>query len=200
MLNWWCITWPVGFIRLMYNIIKLILRADNYRGDIWSTYSGTLLVRIPNYPDQVLSGSPIIPITNCPYQQLSGSPIIRNTNYPDRHLSGSTIIPITIYPDHQLSGSPIIRITNYPDHQLTGSAWNCGKICRALTCLEITGYRINYNTVSWFVDPQTGRGRTFQMRLRTVINNSSRNSNCHCKLFSDKNPIIRVFDYPLSSP
>ena len=147
-----------------------------------------------------LFGSPIIPIKYYPDHQLSRSPTVPINNYLDHQLSGTPIIPIAIYPDQQLSLSPFIRITNYPDHQLTGSAWNCGKICRALTCLEITGYRINYNTVSWFVDPQTGRGRTFQMRLRTVISNSSRNSNCHCKLFSDKNPIIRVFDYPLSSP
>jgi hypothetical protein len=59
-----------------------------------------------------------------------------------------------------------------------------------LTCLEITGYRIKYTTVFWLIDLQITCGRKVETQVRTV-NNKSRNSNCHCSLFSKEK-----FNYP----
>ena len=61
-----------------------------------------------------------------------------------------------------------------------------------ITCLEITCYRIKYSTVLWLLKLHIWRGRKVETLVRTV-NNNSRTSNCQCSLFSEKNPIIRIF-------
>jgi len=50
----------------------------------------------------------------------------------------------------------------YPVRQLSGSAWPFVLFVEnstTLTCLEITGYRIKYGTVLWFLELQIRRGR-----------------------------------------
>jgi hypothetical protein len=47
---------------------------------------------------------------------------------------------------------------------LSRSVWRLGKMCRELLniilpCNEITGYRIKYSTVLWFIELQIRRGR-----------------------------------------
>jgi len=84
----------------------------------------------------------------------------------------------------------VIQIANYP-----GRLGPWGKFVEnstKLTCLEITGYRIKYGTVLWLLEPQIRRGRKVQTQVHTV-NSNSRTSNCHCSLFSNKNPIIWIF-------
>ena len=61
-----------------------------------------------------------------------------------------------------------------------------------LTCLEITGYRINYSAVLWLTELQIWRGRKVQTQVHTV-NCKSRTANCQCSLLWKKNPIIRIF-------
>jgi hypothetical protein len=61
-----------------------------------------------------------------------------------------------------------------------------------LTFLEITGYRIRYSTVLWFLELQIRRGRKVYTQVHTV-NSNSLTSNCQGSLFSKKNPIIRIF-------
>jgi hypothetical protein len=51
----------------------------------------------------------------------------------------------------------VIRTANYPDRLRP-----CGIFVEnstKLTCLEITGYRIRYSTVLWFLEFQMKRGR-----------------------------------------
>jgi hypothetical protein len=64
--------------------------------------------------------------------------------------------------------------------------------CTKLIFLEITGYRIKYSTVLWLLELQIRRGLKLQTQVHTV-NSKNRTSNCQCSLFSQKNPIIRIF-------
>ena len=84
----------------------------------------------------------------------------------------------------------VIRIANYPDR--LGPLGKFVENSTKLTCLEITGYRIKYSTVLWLIELQIRCGRKVQTQVRTV-NSNSRTSNCHCSLFSKKNPITRIF-------
>ena len=60
-----------------------------------------------------------------------------------------------------------------------------------LTCLEITGNKIKYSTVVWFLVLQIWCGQKVQLQVHTV-NSNSRTSNCQCSLFSKINPIIWI--------
>jgi hypothetical protein len=51
----------------------------------------------------------------------------------------------------------VIRIANYPDR--LGPSGKFVENFTKLTCLEITGYRIKYSTVSWRLELQIRRGR-----------------------------------------
>jgi len=51
----------------------------------------------------------------------------------------------------------VIRIANYPDRP--GSLGKFVEKTTKLTCLEITGYRIQYSTVLWLLELQIGRIR-----------------------------------------
>jgi len=86
----------------------------------------------------------------------------------------------------------VIRIANYPDRlgRSDKSVENPKKKKKKKnpTFLEITGYRIKYSTVLWLLELQIWRGR----KVHTV-NSNSRTSNCQFNLFSEKNPIIRIF-------
>jgi hypothetical protein len=82
-----------------------------------------------------------------------------------------------------LSGPSIIRIGLALGVKLS-------RILQKLTCLEITGYRIKYNTVLRLLELQIRRGRKCEMQVRTV-NSKSRTSNRQCGLFSKKKS-----DYP----
>jgi hypothetical protein len=88
------------------------------------------------------------------------------------------------------SETSLIRNANYPDR--LGFSDKVVKNSTKLTCLEITGYRIKYSTVLWFLELQIRRGRKDGMQVRTV-NNNSRTSNCQYSLFSKKNPFIQIF-------
>ena len=60
-----------------------------------------------------------------------------------------------------------------------------------LIYLDITGYRIKYSTVLWLLELHIRHGGKFQTQVHTVSSNS-RTANCQCRLFSKKNPIIRI--------
>jgi hypothetical protein len=53
----------------------------------------------------------------------------------------------------------VIRTANYPDR--LGSSGKFVENSTKLTCLEITGYRIKYSTVLWFLELEIRRGRKF---------------------------------------
>jgi hypothetical protein len=55
-----------------------------------------------------------------------------------------------------------LNYTYYPDR--LGLSVKCVVNSTKLTCLEITGYRIQYSTVLWFLDLQIRRGQTFKRR------------------------------------
>jgi len=83
----------------------------------------------------------------------------------------------------------------YPDAGYPDRFWPWGKFVKNstnLTCLEITGYRIRYSTVLWFLELQIRRGGKVYTQVHTV-NSNSRISNCQCSLLSKKYPIIRIF-------
>jgi hypothetical protein len=61
-----------------------------------------------------------------------------------------------------------------------------------LTYLEITCYRIMHSTVLWLLELQIRHGRKVLTHVHTV-NSNSWTSNCLCRLFSKKNPIIWIF-------
>jgi len=84
----------------------------------------------------------------------------------------------------------VIRISNYPDR--LGSSDRFVGNSTKLTCLEITGYRIEYKKVWWLLELQIRRDRKVYTQVHTV-NSNSRTSKCQCSLFSKKNPIIRIF-------
>ena len=84
----------------------------------------------------------------------------------------------------------VIRMANYPDRP--GRSGKFVENSTKLTCLEISVYRFKYNTVLWHLELQIRRGRQVQTQVHTV-NSNSRTSNCQCSLFSNKNPIIRIF-------
>ena len=56
----------------------------------------------------------------------------------------------------------LIRTANYPDG--LGPSGKVVENCTKLICLEITGYRIKYNTVLWLLEFQIKRGRNLEMR------------------------------------
>jgi hypothetical protein len=87
----------------------------------------------------------------------------------------------------------VIRIPSYPDR--LGPSHKFVENSTKLTCLEITGYRITYNTVLWLLELEIRPGRKVQTQVHTV-NSNSRPSNCHCSLFSKKNVISRFSAYP----
>jgi len=64
----------------------------------------------------------------------------------------------------------VIRSANYPDR--LGPSSKFVENSTKLTCLEITGYRVH------------------------TVNSNSRTSNCQCRLYSKKIPIIRIFCKP----
>ena len=97
---------------------------------------------------------------------------------------------VVMYSIVPLIRTPVIRISNYPDW--FGPSCKFVKNSTQITCLEITGYRINYSIAIWLVELQIRRGRKFQTQVHTV-NSNSRTANCQCSLFSKKNPIIRIF-------
>jgi len=72
---------------------------------------------------------------------------------------------------------------------------NLSRIQQKLTCLEITGFQIEYSTVLWLLVLPIRRGRKVQTQVRTV-NSNSQISNFQCSIFSKKNPIIRISTYP----
>ena len=84
----------------------------------------------------------------------------------------------------------IIRIANLPNR--FGPSGKFIENSTQLTCLKITCYRIIYSTVLWLLELQIRRGRKVKMPVH-VVNSNSRTSDCHCSLFSQKNPLIRVF-------
>ena len=100
----------------------------------------------------------------------------------------------------------VIRMVNYPDR--LGPSGKFVKNSTKLTCLEIslyydarskkhqkievTGYRIKYSTMLWFLELQIRRGRKVKTQVHTV-NSNSRNSHCQCSIFSKKILIIRNF-------
>jgi hypothetical protein len=92
---------------------------------------------------------------------------VRNTQY-------NSTYPEALYPDRLCISGKFVE--NYTK----------------LTCLDVTGYRINYNTVLWPLELQIRRGRKVSTQVHT-INSNSRTSNCQCSLFSKINPIIRIF-------
>ena len=51
----------------------------------------------------------------------------------------------------------VIQLSNYPDQ--LGSSDKFVENSTKFTCLEITGYRIKYSTVLWFLELQVKRGR-----------------------------------------
>ena len=53
--------------------------------------------------------------------------------------------------------TPLTGIANYPDRLSPSCKFVENSI--KLTCLEITGYRIKYNTVLWLLELQIRRGR-----------------------------------------
>ena len=53
----------------------------------------------------------------------------------------------------------VIRITDYPDR--LGPSDNFVENSTKLSCLEITGYRINYSTVLWLLELQIRHNRKF---------------------------------------
>jgi hypothetical protein len=63
---------------------------------------------------------------------------------------------------HTYSITPLIRnlviqLANYPDQ--LGPSGEFVENSKKLTCLEITGYRIKYGTLLWFLELQIRRGR-----------------------------------------
>jgi hypothetical protein len=66
------------------------------------------------------------------------------------------------------------------------------RIPQTLTCLEISGYQIKYNTVIWFLELQIKRGRKLWTWVHNIYSNS-RNSSCQCSLYSKKSSILRMF-------
>ena len=52
---------------------------------------------------------------------------------------------------------PVIRTTNNPAR--LGPSCKSAQNCTALSCLEITSYRIKYSTVLWLIELQIRRGR-----------------------------------------
>jgi len=88
------------------------------------------------------------------------------------------------------SGSWVFRTANYSDW--LASSGELVENSTKLTCLEIAGYRIKYSTVLEFPELQIRRGRKVQTQVHTV-NSNSRTSNSQCRIFSNKNQIIRSF-------
>jgi hypothetical protein len=84
----------------------------------------------------------------------------------------------------------VIRIANYPQ-RLGHSGKSVGKSTK-LTCLEISGCRIKYSTMLWLLELQIRRSRKVLTQVH-IINSNGRTSNCQYSLFSNKNPIIRIF-------
>jgi hypothetical protein len=87
-----------------------------------------------------------------------------------------------------VSRTPLIRtlvipIADYPDRLRHSRKFveNSTKV----TCLEISGYRVKYSTVLWLLK--------LQIRRSLKVNINSRTSNCQSGLFSNKNPIMRIF-------
>jgi hypothetical protein len=95
-----------------------------------------------------------------------------------------------IYSRTPLIRTLVIQMANYPVR--LGPSGKFIHHSTKLTCLEITGYRIKYSTVLWFLELQIGRGRKVWTRVRTV-NSNSRKSHCQCNIFSHKTPIIQIF-------
>ena len=65
------------------------------------------------------------------------------------------------------SGTPliwtlVIRTANYPDR--LGSWGKFVENCTKLSCLEITGHRIKYSTVLWFLNFKSGVVERFRRR------------------------------------
>jgi len=58
----------------------------------------------------------------------------------------------------------------YPD--LLGPSGEFVKNFTRLSCLEITGYRIQYSTVLWLAELQIRRGRKVQTQVHTVNSNN----------------------------
>jgi len=78
----------------------------------------------------------------------------------------------------------------------------CGKFVKnstKLTCLEIGGYRIMYNTVLYLLELQTRSGRKVYTQVHTV-NSNSRTSNCQCSYFQRKTHFSRFSAYLDGSP
>ena len=59
-------------------------------------------------------------------------------------------------------------------------------------CLDVTGYRIKYSTALWFLELQIRRDRKVYTQVHAV-NCKNRTPNCQCRLFSNKNTVIRIF-------
>ena len=77
----------------------------------------------------------------------------------------------------------------YPDR--LGSSGKCVENSTELTCLEITGYRIEHSTALCLLVLRIRRGRKVQTQVHAV-NGNSWTSNRRCSLFSKKNPVIRI--------
>ena len=71
----------------------------------------------------------------------------------------------------------VIRIANYPERLAPSGKFveNATK----LTCFEIAGCRVKYNTALWLLEFQIRRGRKVYTQVYTVYSNS-RASNCQC--------------------
>ena len=55
-----------------------------------------------------------------------------------------------------------------------------------VNCLEIAGYRVRYSTLLRLLESGVVKDAVH------TVNSNSRTSNCHCSLFSKKNPIIQI--------
>ena len=85
---------------------------------------------------------------------------------------------------------PVQQNSSYPNR--LGPSGKSVQNSTKLTCLEITGYRIKYNTVLWLQELRFRRCRKVQTPVYTA-NSNSRTANCPCSLLSKKNPVIRIF-------
>jgi hypothetical protein len=86
----------------------------------------------------------------------------------------------------------VIRIASYPDR--FGLSGKYVENSTKLTCLEITGYRIQYNTGLWLLKRHITRDRKVETQVHTV------NNNCQCSLFFKKIQLSEFSTYPDGSP
>ena len=98
-------------------------------------------------------------------------------------------------PRSSYSRTPLIRKLVIRNANCPNGIDSSGKFVEnstKLTCLEVTGYRIEYSTVLLPLGLQIRRGRKVQTPVHTV-QSRSRTSKCQCRIFANKNPVIRGF-------